>query len=141
MVSAISIERNLAVSQFGQATFTSLQTFLQGTISSFLFDPAPTEMNWRSLLGALHAQDTIRVSPRLTVTLGFRAEFTTGWNEAHGRAANYTFANGVISAQPRVADSLFTVNNAKFLPRPRIGVAWSPFSAKTVIRAGFGMYN
>jgi hypothetical protein len=131
----------IALSQFGQATFSSLQTFLQGTISSFLFDPAPTEMNWRSLLGALHAQDTIRVSPRLTVTLGFRAEFTTGWNEVHGRAANYTFTNGVISTQPRVADSLFTVNNAKFLPQPRIGVAWSPFSAKTVIRAGFGMYN
>ena len=131
----------IALSQFGQATFTSLQTFLKGTISSFLFDPSPTEMNWRSLLGAWYAQDTIRIRPRLTVTLGFRDEFTTGWNEAHGRAANYTFTNGVISTQPRVGDSLFTVNNAKFLPQPRIGVAWSPFSAKTVIRAGFGMYN
>jgi hypothetical protein len=131
----------IALSQFGQATFTSLQTFLKGTISSFLFDPTPTEMNWRSLLGAWYAQDIIRISPRLTVTLGFRDEFTTGWNEAHGRAANYTFANGVISTQPHVGDSLFTVNNAKFLLQPRIGVAWSPFSAKTVIRAGFGMYN
>jgi hypothetical protein len=27
------------------------------------------------------------------------------------------------------------------LPQPRIGVAWSPFSAKTVVRAGFGIYN
>jgi hypothetical protein len=131
----------IALSQFGQATFTSLTTFLQGTISSFLFDPAPTEMNWRSLLGALHAQDSIRISPKLTVTLGFRAEFTTGWNEAHGRAANYTYLNGIISNQPRVADSLFTVNNANFLPQPRIAVAWSPLSSKTVIRAGFGMYN
>jgi hypothetical protein len=131
----------IALSQFGQATFTSLQTFLKGTISSFLFDPTPTEMNWRSLLGAWYAQDTIRISPKLTVTLGFRDEFTTGWNEAHGRAANYTFANGVISTQPQVGDSLFTVNNAKLLPQPRIGAAWSPFSAKTVFRAGFGMYN
>src|SRR5712692_9525458 len=131
----------IALSQFGQATFTSLQTFLQGTISSFLFDPSPTEMNWRSLLGAWYAQDTIRISPRLTVTLGFRDEFTTVWNEAHGRASTYTFTNGVISTDPHVGDSLFTVNNAKFLPQPRIGVAWSPFSAKTVIRAGFGMYN
>ncbi len=131
----------IALSQFGQATFTGLQTFLKGTISSFLFDPSPTEMNWRSLLGAWYAQDTIRLSPRLTVTLGFRDEFTTGWNEAHGRASNYTFTNGVISTQPRVGDSLFTVNNAKFLPQPRIGLAWSPFSAKTVVRAGFGMYN
>src|SRR5260370_16797277 len=37
--------------------------------------------------------------------------------------------------------SFFTTNNAKFLPQPRIGVAWSPFGHKTVIRAGFGMYN
>ena len=131
----------IALSQFGQATFTSLQTFLNGTISSFLFDPAPTEMNWRSLFGAWYAQDTLRVTPRLTLTLGFRDEFTTGWNEAHGRAANYTFANGVISSQPRVGGSLFSVNHAKFLTQPRIAVAWSPLSTKIVIRAGFGMYN
>src|SRR5437773_1827626 len=131
----------IALSQFGQATFTSLQTFLNGTISSFLFDPSPTEMNWRSLLGAWSGQDTIRVTPRFTMTLGFRDEFTTGSNEAHGWAANYMFSYGVILTEPHVGDSLLTVNNAKFLPQPRIGVAWSPFSAKTVIRAGFGMYN
>ena len=106
-----------------------------------MYDPAPTEMNWRSLLGAWYVEDTIRATPRLTISLGFRNEFTTGWNEAHGRAANYTFNQGVISTQPQVGDSLFTVNNAKFLVQPRIGVAWSPFSAKTVVRAGFGIYN
>jgi Carboxypeptidase regulatory-like domain len=131
----------IALSQFGQATFTSLQTFLKGTISSFLFDPAPTEMNWRSLFGAWFVQDTVRVRPKLTITLGLRHEFTTGWNEAHGRAANYTFADGIISSEPRVGGSLFTENSAKFLLQPRVAVAWSPFSAKTVIRAGFGMYN
>jgi hypothetical protein len=131
----------IALSQFGQATFASLQTFLQGTTSSFLYDPAPTEMNWRSLFGAWYVEDVIRLTPKLTVSLGFRDEFTTGWNEAHGRAANYTFNNGVISNQPRIADSLFTVNNAKFLPQPRIGVAWSPVSQRTVFRAGFGMYS
>jgi len=131
----------IALSQFGQATFTSLQTFLKGTISSFLFDPAPTELNWRSLFGAWFVQDTFRIRPRLTVTLGFRDEFTTGWNEAHGRASNYTFSNGIISTEPRIGMSLFTVNNAKFLPQPRVAVAWSPFSERTVIRAGFGMYN
>jgi len=131
----------IALSQFGQATFTSLQTFLKGTISSFLFDPAPTELNWRSLLGAWFVQDTFRIRPKLTVTLGFRDEFTTGWNEAHGRASNYTFNGGIISTQPRVASSLFTENNAKFLPQPRVAMAWSPFTERTVIGAGFGMYN
>ena len=131
----------IALSQFGQATFTSLQTFLQGTVGTFLYDPSPTEMNWRSLFGAWYVQDEIRVTPRLTLSGGFRGEFSTGWNEAHGRAANYTFNNGVISTQPHIGNSLFTTNNAKFLPQPRIGVAWSPFGGKTVVRAGFGMYN
>ena len=131
----------LALSQFGQATFTSVQTFLQGTISSFLFDPAPTELNWRSLFGAGYAQDTIRLSPRFTLSLGFRAESSSGWNEAHGRAANYFFTNGVINGAPNVGDSVFQNNNATFLPQPRVSMAWSPLGPKTVIRAGFGMYN
>ncbi len=129
------------LSQFGQATFASLQTFLAGTTSSFLYSPAPTEMNWRSLFGAVHAQDVIRVNPKLTVSLGFRGEFSTGWNEAHGRAANYTFTDGVISSEPHIGKNAFTTNNAKFLPEPRIGVAWSPRPNNTVVRAGFGIYN
>jgi hypothetical protein len=131
----------IALSQYGQATFSSLANFLQGSMSSFLWDPTPTEMNWRSLFGAWYAEDTIRVLPRLTLSLGFRDEFTTGWNEAHNRAANYTFTNGVISSAPHIGHSLFTTNNAKFLPQPRIGLGWSPLSDKTVFRAGFGMYN
>jgi hypothetical protein len=132
---------DLALSQYGQATFTGLQQFLSGSIETFLYDPAPTEMNWRSWLGALYAQDVIRVTPKLTLSLGFRDGFTTGWNEAHGRAATFVFVNHVIRTQPRIADSAFTVNNAKFLLQPRIGLAWTPLGYGTVLRAGFGMYN
>jgi hypothetical protein len=131
----------IALSQFGQATFASLQTFLQGTVGTFLFDPAPTEMNWRAWFGALYVEDVIRWSPKLTISLGFRDETTNGWNEPHGRAADYTFSNGVISSQPHIGTALFTKNNAKLLPQPRVGIAWSPLGAKTVFRAGFGMYN
>jgi Carboxypeptidase regulatory-like domain len=131
----------IALSQFGQATFTSLQTFLQGTTSTFLFDPAPTEMNWRAWFGALYAEDVIRWSPKLTISIGIRDETSNGWNEPHGRAANYTFSNGVISSQPHIGTALFTANNAIALPQPRIGVAWSPLGARTVFHAGFGMYN
>ncbi len=131
----------IALSQYGQATFASLSSFLAGTTSSFLYDPAPTEMNWRSLFGAFYAEDVFRINRKLTLSLGLRDEFSTGWNEAHGRAANYTFPSGVISSRPGVGGSLFTTNNAKFLPQPRIGLAWSPIDSKTVVRAGFGMYN
>ena len=133
----------LALSQYGQATFTSLQTFLQGTVATLLYDPTPTPLGWRSWYGAWYAEDAIRVTPKLTVTLGFRDEFTTGWNEVKNRASVYTYPNGVLSSQPTVGSSAFTVNNAKFLPQPRVGLAWSPFGWKrnAVIRAGFGMYN
>ena len=49
------------MSQYGQATFTSLQTLLQGTISSLLYDPTPTPLGWRSWFGAGYAEDVIRV--------------------------------------------------------------------------------
>jgi hypothetical protein len=131
----------IALSQYGQLTFSSLSNFQQGLASSFLWDPSPTEMNWRSLFGAWYVSDVIRIAPRLTLSLGFRDEFTTGWNEAHDRAANYTFSNEAISNDPHIGHSLFTTNHGKFLPEPRIGLAWSPLSDKAVIRAGFGMYN
>ncbi|MHB8541738.1 MAG: carboxypeptidase-like regulatory domain-containing protein [Candidatus Acidiferrales bacterium] len=137
----VQSNESLALSQFGQATFTGLQSFLQGTTASFLFDPTPTPLGWRSLLGAFYVEDVVRIRPKLTLSLGLRDEFTTGWNEASGRAATFIFTNGVMQTQPHIGGSALIENHAKLLPQPRIGVAWSPFSPRTVIRAGFGMYN
>jgi hypothetical protein len=132
----------IALSQYGQATFTGLTQFItQGLASSFLYDPAPTRMYWRSLFAAFYVEDVIRLSPSFTLSLGFRGESSTGWNEANGHAANYTFPNGVISNEPHVGSNFFTENNAAFLAQPRIALAWSPLGPKTVLRAGFGMYN
>src|ERR1700674_605789 len=137
----------IALSQYGQLTFTGLPNFLAGT-ASFLYDPAPTAMSWRSLFGAWYAEDVIRAGADLTVSLGFRDEFSTGWNEANGRAANYVSSGGRLGCPsqpapnvclPQVADSLFTTNRAKFLPQPRLGIAWKPFDTATVIRAGVGV--
>jgi hypothetical protein len=130
----------IALSQYGQLTFSGLPGFLGGT-GSFLYDPTPTPLSWRSLYGSWFAEDVIRVRPSLTVSIGFRDEFSTGWNEAYGRASNYSFTGGVINSQPTISKNLFTKNRAEILPQPRLAVAWSPFGPKTVIRAGFGMFN
>jgi hypothetical protein len=128
--------------QLGQASFTSLTTFLQGTVSSFQVVPSATELGWRSLFGAWYFEDAIKLRPNLTVRAGVRHEFTTGWNEVSGRAANYvTDAQGLLVTTPLVGRSAFTQNNAKRLFAPRIGLAWDPFgNGKTAIRAGFGTY-
>jgi hypothetical protein len=132
---------NLIQDQYGQASFNNLQTFLTGAISTYTFASAATPLSWRSLEGAFFAEDSIKLTPSLEVRLGFRGEFTNGWNEANGRASNYLFTNGVINTNPTVGNSALSVNNAKFLPAPRAGIAWSPFgSKKTVIRAGAGFY-
>ena len=39
----------LAQDQYGQASFSTLQTFLQGTVKTFTVVPSPTELGWRSL--------------------------------------------------------------------------------------------
>jgi hypothetical protein len=128
--------------QLGQATFTSLTTFLQGTASTFQVVPTANELGWRSWFGAWYVQDAIRLRPNLTLQLGLRDEFTTGWNEVSGRAANFiTDSNGVLETAPVVGSSVFTKNNATHLWAPRVALAWDPFKdGKTAIRAGFGTY-
>ncbi|MBV8807800.1 MAG: carboxypeptidase regulatory-like domain-containing protein [Acidobacteriaceae bacterium] len=139
----IQANDDLAQYQYGQASFGSLASFLKGAVSTFTVIPSPTPLGWRSLESAGFVQDAIRVTNRLEVRLGFRFESTNGWNEAHGRASNYVFdSSGIIQTNPRIADSAFTVNRAKFLPEPRVAVAWDPSGkSKTVIRAGFGIYR
>jgi hypothetical protein len=128
--------------QYGQISFTNLQTFLQGKVSTYTYAPSYAPLSWRSLEGALYAEDSIKLRPSLELRIGFRSESTNGWNEAYGRASNYLFdSSGVILTQPVVGNSALAVNNAKFLPAPRAGVAWSPFASKrTVLRAAFGTY-
>lgn len=138
----IEANDNLAQDQNGQASFSTLASFLQGQVATFTVAPAPTELGWRSLEGAAFAQDTWQAAARLQIRAGFRLESTNGWNESQCRASNYGFTDGVIDTNPTVGCSALATNRAKFLPEPRVGVAWDVFgNGHTAIRAGFGIYR
>src|SRR5438132_1470386 len=126
----------------GQAAFASLPTFLQGVVLNFQVTPNPTEVGWRSWLGAWYIDDSMKLAHNLTFRVGLRHEFNTGWNEVAGRASNFvTDAQGVLLTEPRVGTSTFTENNAKRLFGPRVALAWDPAgNGKMAIRAGYGIY-
>jgi len=129
--------------QLGQASFASLATFETGTVSSFQIVRKATELGWRSLMGAWYVEDAIKLRHNLTVEVGLRHEFDTGWNEEAGRAANYRTdpSTGILETIPAVGSSVYTQNNAKWLFGPRVALAWDPFGhGTTVVHAGFGTY-
>jgi len=132
----------LAQNQFGQASFSTLAAFEAGQVSKYTIVPAATALGWRSLFAAGFVEDTWKATPRLEVRAGLRVESTNGWNEAHGRAANYLLTDGVINSTPTVGGSALTDNRAKFLPEPRVGLAWDVAgNGKTAVRASFGVHR
>jgi hypothetical protein len=139
---ALQDNEDSASRRLGQATFNNLQTFLQGRASSFQVVPNPNELGWRSFLGAWYFEDGVKIGPRLTLQAGVRQEFTTGWNEVSGRAANYLAdASGVLLTTPRMGGSVFTENNARRLFGPRLSLAWDPFGkGNTAVHVAYGTY-
>ena len=87
------------------------------------------------------AQDTWRVRPDLTLTLGVRYEYTTPPADLYDRANLYDPATKSLVAvgtngMPRGG---FDPDRNNFAPR--IGMAWTPGgTGKTVLRAGYGIY-
>jgi hypothetical protein len=100
----------------------------------------------------LFIQDDWRLKSNLTLNLGLRYEFISPFNESHNQlenlithfdtAGNFTGATVVYPNQAGQAYPRALVHPDRNNFAPRVGVAWKPFGAKTVVRAGYGInYN
>jgi hypothetical protein len=134
---------NLAQDQYGQASFASLTTFLNGTIKTFTYAPVTTELGWRALFADAFLEDTWHITPTFEARMGFRTETSTGWSESQNRASVYTFTNGVIGTTPTSGlSNALTSNHALFLPEPRVGFAWNVFgNGRTSLTGGVGLHH
>jgi hypothetical protein len=129
----------------GTYTGVSLADFILGMASSgTLTTELIGQMRFQNYM--FYAQDDWKVTPKLTINIGLRYEFTTPWYEKHnnmntlilnpgpafGTIENAGYCGGSLSCR-----GLAQLNLLNF--GPRLGLAYQ-LNRKTVIRAGGGTF-
>ena len=124
--------------------------------------PTPT-LYQHGTMWSWYAQDSWKVTPRLTVNFGLRYELAGPYSDSYGRLVSFSPSNGDLVVPPNGLSSINPLypNNipietstqagypASTLVRfpklnfyPRVGAAYKlTADGKTAIRAGFGMYG
>lgn len=86
-----------------------------------------------------YAQDSYKVTPKLTLNYGLRYEFQNPWTEANNNMANFDVASGNILIAGRAGASNSIINPRKNDLSPRFGFAYI-IDPKTVVRAGGAIF-
>jgi len=139
----------------GTFSFASLPQFLLGTLNSFS-DSAPNAIPVNKNYLGMYAQDTWKISPRLTANLGVRWDPFFPFQLTNGAVYNFDLANFIAGKKTQVyanAAPGFTYPGDPGFPggkggmnkqwnsfAPRIGLAWDPKGdGRMTIRASYGI--
>jgi hypothetical protein len=133
---------------FGSETGIDFADFLLGIPSQYNQSQLQAFYGRNKYVG-IYGQDSWRVTKRLTLNYGLRWDRIEPWYEKYNQIA--TFAPGqqsvafpgapagiLFPTDPGVSRTIAPPGNRDFAPR--IGLAWSPGSGKTSVRASYGMF-
>lgn len=94
------------------------------------------EIGIRNTYNQFFVQDNFQLNKHLSLNMGVRYQYDTTPTESHGRIANFDLVTGKLDP---IGTSILNAPTLNFAPR--FGIAYTPSdSAKTVIRAGFGLF-
>ena len=143
---AADVQSNGTFSFFGSETGSDFADFLIG-VPSFYKQGDAQPFYMRNHYGALFAQDSWRLRPRLTINYGLRWDPTMPWYEKYNQIQTLipgeqsvvypgAPAGLVFPGDPGVARSLAPMRWNNF--SPRIGIAWVPSGQSRLARLLFG---
>lgn len=123
----------------GKAAGSDLAGFLLGIpdTSSIAFGNA--DKYFRGSLADVYVADDWRIRSGFTLNVGLRWEYGSPLTELYGRLVNLDIVPGFTAATPATGNSLLRPDRNNFAPR--VGFAWRPFAASSmVVRGGYGIY-
>jgi Carboxypeptidase regulatory-like domain/TonB dependent receptor len=125
-------------------TGLSYASYLLGLVNTATIDPPSDSRFGKHQLG-FYAQDSWKVTRKLTLNLGLRYDYSTWFQEQYGRSPQFdpTLPNAAAGGEPgaTIYQATCNCNFAHNYPwgfGPRIGIAYQ-FVPKTVFRGGFGV--
>jgi len=119
------------------ATSTALDDFLAGIPTTAIIQSGDPLRHLSQWAYAFSAQDDWRVSPKVTLNLGLRYDYTTPMADSNNLLGGFDPNLGMVQVGKQIS-SLYDGDHKNF--SPRLGLAWD-LSGKgtTVVRAGYGI--
>jgi hypothetical protein len=137
----------------GASTGSDLADFLLGIPDTSALAYGNADKYFRQSIYDAYVSDDWRARPELSINAGLRWDYGAPPTELFGRLVNLDIAPGFGAVAPVLGSSPTgpltgavyppsLVRPDKRLFEPRIGIAWRPLPASTlVVRAGYGMYT
>lgn len=134
------IQLNQHYGEHGTVTFSTLEQLEANNVRKASLTGALPVNDLRKTWFIGYAQDELKATPNLTLNLSVRYTVFNLFREANGKANPFDFATCGPQGFCGLGTSFGQQNYGDF--DPRVGLIWSPAGhAKSIIRAGFGMYH